>query len=116
MHPVIMRQFAAEHIREKHARAEDERRARQARQGRRARRRALSTRPRLPVSGTLSPDDPRLDTGRQPAMHEPPSVPPEPVLAGSPPDSDDAVTLWTIAADQSEVTGLPAEPKYEHVF
>jgi hypothetical protein len=92
MHPAIMRQFAAEHIREKHARAEDERRARQARQERRARRRALSTRPRLPASGTLSPDDPRLDTGRRPAMHEPPSAPPEPVLAGSPPDSDDAVT------------------------
>jgi hypothetical protein len=71
MHPVIMRQFAAEHIREKHAKAEDERRARQ---GRRARRRALSTRPRHPASGTLSHDDPRLDTSRRPAMHEPPSV------------------------------------------
>jgi hypothetical protein len=82
MHPVIMRQFAAEHIREKHAKAEDERRARQVR---RARRRALSTRPRFPASGTLSHDDPRLDTGRRPAMHEPPSVPPEPALAGSPP-------------------------------
>jgi len=28
MHPVIMRQFAAEHIRKKHAKAEDERLAR----------------------------------------------------------------------------------------
>src|SRR5205807_253125 len=42
--------------------------------------------------GTLSPDDPRLDTGRRPAVHEPPSVPPEPALAGSPPDCDNAVT------------------------
>ena len=38
MHPVIMQHFAAEHIREIHAKAEDERLARQARQGRRARR------------------------------------------------------------------------------
>ncbi len=31
MHPVIMRQLAADHIREIHAKAEDERLARQAR-------------------------------------------------------------------------------------
>ena len=49
MHPVIMRQLAADHIREKHAKAEDERLARQAR---RARRRAPSTPPGLPASGT----------------------------------------------------------------
>ena len=33
MHPVIMRQLAADHISETHARAEDERRAREARRG-----------------------------------------------------------------------------------
>ena len=54
MHPVIMRQFAAEHIREKHAKAEEIRRARRA--------------------------------------HEQPSAPPMPVMAGSPPDSGDAMT------------------------
>jgi hypothetical protein len=88
MHPVIMRQFAAEHIREIHAKAEDEGQARQARQARRARRRTPSTRPRLPASGTLSYDDPRLDPGQRPAMHEQPTAPPVPVMAGSPPDSD----------------------------
>ena len=60
MHPVIMRHFAAERIREMHARAENEHLARQARQARqtrqasRARRRAPSTRLRLPASGTLT--------------------------------------------------------------
>ena len=87
MHPAIMRQLAADSIREAHARAEDEHRARQAR---RARRRAPSTRPRPPASGTLSYDDPRLDAGQQPATHEQPSTPPLPVLAGSPPDDGDA--------------------------
>ena len=33
MHPVIMRQLAADHISETHTRAEDERRAREARRG-----------------------------------------------------------------------------------
>ncbi len=70
MHPVIIRQLAADHIRELHAKAEDERLARQAR---RARRRAPSTRPRIPASGTLSYDDPRLDAGQRSAMHEQPS-------------------------------------------
>jgi hypothetical protein len=92
MHPVIMRQFAAEHIREIHAKAEDEGQVRQARQGRRARRRAPSTKLRLPASGTLSYDDPRLDVGQRPAMHEQPTAPPVPVMAGSPPDSGDAIT------------------------
>jgi hypothetical protein len=92
MHPVIMRQFAAEHIREIHAKAEDEGQARQARQARRARRRAQSTGPRLPASGTLSYDDPRLEAGQRPAVHEQPSAPPVPVMAGSPPDSGDAIT------------------------
>ena len=89
MHPVIMRQLAADHIKEMHAKAEDEG---QARRARRARRRAASTRPRLPASGTLSYDDPRLDAGQRPAMHEQPSAPPLPVMAGSPPDSGDAIT------------------------
>ncbi len=89
MHPVIMRQLAADHIREIHAKAEDERLARQAR---RARRRAPSTRPKPRASGTLGYDDPRLDAGQQPAMHEQPSAPPLPVMAGSPPDSGDAIT------------------------
>ena len=89
MHPVIMRQLAADHIGEIHAKAENERLARQAR---RARRRAPSTRPRPPASGTLSYDDPRLDAGQRSAMHEQPSAPPLPVMAGSPPDSGDAST------------------------
>ena len=70
MHPVIMRQLAADHIRARYAKAEDERLNRQAR---RARRRAPSTRPRPPASGTLSYDDPRLDAGQRSAMHEQPS-------------------------------------------
>ncbi len=78
MHPVIMRQLAADHIREIHAKATGERLAR------RARHRAPSTRPRLPASGTLSCDDPRLDAGQRPAMHEQPSAPPLPVMAGAP--------------------------------
>lgn len=81
MHPLIMRQLATEHIKEIHAKAEGERRARQAR---RARRRAPSARPGPAVSGTLSYDDPRLDTGPRPAMHEQPSAP-LPVMAGAPP-------------------------------
>ena len=89
MHPVIMRQLTADHIRELHAKAENERLARQAR---RARRRAPSTRPGLPAGGTLSYDDPRLDAGQRPAMREQPSAPPLPAMAGSPPDSGDAST------------------------
>ena len=86
MHPVIMRQLAADHIREIHAKAED------VRLGRRVRRRAPSTRPGLPASGTPCYDDPRLDAGRRPVMREQPSAPPVPVMAGSPPDSGDAIT------------------------
>ena len=89
MHPVIMRQLAADRIGELHAKAENERLARQAR---RARRRAPSTRPGLPAGGTLSYDDPRLDAGQRPAMREQPSAPPLPAMAGSPPDSGDAST------------------------
>ena len=64
MHPVIMRQLAADHIAELHAKADDERLTRLARQARRARRRAPSMGLRLPLSGTLSYDDPRLDAGQ----------------------------------------------------
>ena len=87
MHPAIMQQLADDHIREMHAKAEDERRARQARQ---ARRRAPSTRLRLPASGTLSYDDPRLDAGRRSAMTGQRSAPPLPVMVASPPDGGDA--------------------------
>ena len=84
-----MRQLAADHIREIHAKAEDEHRASEAR---RVRRRALSARLRLPASGTPGDDYPRLDAGRRPVMREQPSAPPVPVMAGSPPDSGDATT------------------------
>lgn len=50
-HPVIMRQLAADHIREMHAKAEHERLAHQAR---RARRRAPSTRRRQSVIGQVA--------------------------------------------------------------
>ena len=86
MHPAIMQQLADDHIRKIHAKAEDERRARRARQ---ARRRAPSTRLRLPAGGTLSYDDPRLDTGRRPAMTGQRSAPSLPVMVASPPDSGD---------------------------
>jgi hypothetical protein len=86
MHPVILRQLAADHIKEMHAKADDQRRAR------RARRRAPSMRLELPASGTLSYDDPRLDAGQRPAIPEQPSAPPVPVMAGSPPDSGDAAS------------------------
>ena len=62
MQPVIMRQLAADHIREIDAKAEDEHRASEAR---RVRRRALSAGLRLLASGTLSDDDPR--PGRRPS-------------------------------------------------
>jgi len=70
MHPTLIRQLAADHIREMHAKAQDERRAGQARL---ARRHAPSTPPGLPASATLSYDDPRLDAGRRPPMHEQPA-------------------------------------------
>jgi hypothetical protein len=81
MHPVIMRQLAADHIRARYAKAENERLNRQAR---RARRRAPSTRPRPPVSGTLSYDDPRLDAGQRPAIHEQPSRSSAGIRSGQP--------------------------------
>jgi hypothetical protein len=82
VHPVIMRQLAADHIAELRAKAEDERLTREARQARQARRRAPSMRLRLRASETLSYDDPRLDAGQRPATHEQPTAPPAPVMAG----------------------------------
>ena len=67
MHPAVMGQLAADHIREIHMKAEDRRLAHQAR---RARRRAPSTRPA--AGGTLSYDDPRLAAGQRAATHERP--------------------------------------------
>ena len=82
MHPAIMRQLAADHIAEIHAKAEDERLTRRARRARRAWRRAPSMRLRLRARETLSYDDPRLDAGQRPATPEQPTAPPVPVMAG----------------------------------
>ena len=82
MHPAIMRQLAADHIAERHAKAEDERLTRRARRACRAGRRAPSMRLRLSLRGTLSHDDPRLDAGQRPATSEQPTTPPVPVMAG----------------------------------
>ena len=79
MHPAIMRQLAADHIAERHAKAEDERLTRQAR---RAWRRVPSMRLGLRARETLSYDDPRLDAGQRPATSEQPTTPPVPVMAG----------------------------------
>ena len=70
MHPAIIRQLAADHIREMHMKAEDKRLGRRAH---RARRRAPSTRPGPAASGTLSYDDPRLAAGQRAATREHPS-------------------------------------------
>jgi len=82
VHPAIMRQLAADHIAEIHAKAEDERLTRRARRARRAWRRAPSMRLRLRARETLSYDDPRLDAGQRPATPEQPTAPPVPVMAG----------------------------------
>ena len=76
MHPVLIQQLAADHIKEMHAMAAHEALARQAQ---RARRRAPTTGPWLAASY-----DPRLDAGQQP------SSPPTLVMAGAPPESRDA--------------------------
>jgi len=81
VHPVIMRQLAADHIAELHAKAEDERLTRQARRARRAWRRVPSMRLRPSLRGTLIYDDPRLDAGQRPATREQPPAPPVPVMA-----------------------------------
>ncbi len=80
MHPVIIGQLAADHIRDIHAEAAAER---LARRGRRARRGASAARPKLPASRTLSYDDPHRDAGQRPIMDEQPSAPPVPVATGA---------------------------------
>ena len=92
MHPVIMRQLAADRISEIHAKADDERLTRQARRARRTWRHAPSVRLRLRLGRTLSYDDPRLDAGQRPARREQPDAPRVPVTAGSVPDGGDAIT------------------------
>jgi hypothetical protein len=90
VHPVIMRQLAADHIAEIHAKAEDERLTRHARRPRRVRRawrRVPSMRLRLRAGETLSYDDPRLDAGQRLATSEQPTAPPVPVMAGRTPGS-----------------------------
>ena len=82
MHPAIVRQLAADHIAERHAKAEDERLTRQARRAGRTWRRVPSMRLRLRARETLSYDDPRLDAGQRPATSEQPTTPPVPVMAG----------------------------------
>ena len=85
MHPVIMRQLAADHIAEIHAKAGEERLTRQARRARgarRERRRVPSAWLRLRASETLSYDDPRLDAGQRLATHDQPAAPPAPVIGG----------------------------------
>jgi len=71
MHPAVIRQLAADHIREMHLEAENERRARQAR---RARPHTPSTRPRPPGQRDAQPRRSRLDSGQRPTMHEQPSA------------------------------------------
>jgi hypothetical protein len=85
MHPVIIGQLAADHIREIHAKAEDERRGRRARRTRRPR--PPFTRPGLPTS-----DDPRRAAGQRPTWPGQLSAPPPLVMAGSRPDSGEAST------------------------
>ena len=67
MHPDIMRQLTAGHIGEMHANAGDQRRARRRGRPGGARRPA----PGPPAGGTLSYDDPRLDTGQRRAVRQP---------------------------------------------
>ena len=80
MHPVIMRQLAADRIKEMQATAAEKRRAHHAR---RARRRAASTGLRPSAGSALGADYPRGDGGCPPAMTEPPITPPQPVMAAS---------------------------------
>ena len=97
MHPVIIRQLAADHIKEMQATTAENRRAHHAR---RARRRAASTRLRASASSTLGADYPRGDGGCPPAMTEPPITPPRMVMAASQPGNGDA-TAQRETADHS---------------
>ena len=80
MHPVIMRQLAADRIKEMQATAVAKRRAHHAR---RARRRSASTGLRPSASGALGADNPRGDGSCSPAMTEPSVTSPRLVMAAS---------------------------------
>ena len=68
MHPEILRQLAAERVREMVADADDARRARQARRGRRSRTPVPMTRPGLPRTHTgLLPASPSATVAALPA-------------------------------------------------
>ena len=97
MHPVIIRQLAADRIKEMQATAAENRRAHHAR---RARRRAASTGLRPSASGAIEADYPRGDGGCPPAMTEPPITPPRLVMAASRPGNGDA-TAQRETADHS---------------
>jgi hypothetical protein len=77
MHPGIMRQLVADHMKEIYAKAEDGRLARQAR------RCTPFARPRPTASGMLSYDDSRRGTAQRPARHEQLSAPSRPAIADS---------------------------------
>ncbi len=98
MHPVIMRQLAADHIGEIHAKAEDERRARQARW---ARRRAASTRPRPRPAGRWVTTTPAVTDPGGSVMTEQDITPPQPVMAASRPGNGDASAQREIADHSS---------------
>lgn len=97
MHPVIIQQLAADHIKEMQAIAVEKRRARHAR---RARRRAASTGLRPSASGALGADNPRGDGSCSPAMTEPSVTSPRLVMAASRPGNGDA-TAQRETADHS---------------
>ena len=98
MHPVIIRQLAADRIKEMQATAAENRRAHHAR---RARRRAASTGLRPSAGSALGADYPRGDGGCPPALvTEPPITPPRLVMAASRPGNGDA-TAQRETADHS---------------
>ena len=69
MHPVMLRQLAAERVREMIADADDARRARQARRGRRSRTPAHMTRPDPPpMHAELQPASPATTVAALPAL------------------------------------------------
>ena len=104
MHPAIMRQLTADHIRR--CTRKQRTNAGPARRAGPGARTVHATK----ASGQRGAryDDPRLDEGRRTAITEQSSTAPLPVMAGSPPDSArpprDA-RRWTIATDQSHAAG-----------
>jgi hypothetical protein len=98
MHPVIMRQLAADRIKEMQATAVEKRRAHHARL---ARRRAASTGLRPSAGGALGADYPGGDGGCPPVMTEPPITSPRLVMAASRPGNDDATALRETADHSS---------------